>query len=117
MIQIMKMDVRLQNAEDYYQFIKRIRGDEKVFQEMVGYLKANYKLVKRTAKEDLEEIEGKFEHNSKKKVPLAKKEALMVRSRVESDQQSIERGGTASASHSSLRERSVQRSPWRLESN
>ena len=59
MIQIMKMDVRLQNAEDHYQFIKRIRGDEKVFKEMVKYLKTNYKLVTRTAKADMDEIEGK----------------------------------------------------------
>lgn len=67
MIQIMKMDVRLQNAEDYYQFIKRIRGDEKVFQEMVRYLKANYSLVERSAKEDIEQIErnGNAQHKKK----------------------------------------------------
>ena len=67
MIQVMKMDVRLQNAEDYYQFIKCIRGDEKVFQEMVKYLKANYRLVTRAAKEDIEEIEGKNSHHHKEK--------------------------------------------------
>jgi hypothetical protein len=61
----MKMDVRLQNAEDYYQFIKHIRGDEKVFHEMVGYLKANYRLVRRTANEDIDKIEGKDTHKEK----------------------------------------------------
>ena len=51
----------------YQQFIKRIRGDEKVFQEMVRYLKTNYTLVARSAKEDVEEIEGKGELSHKQR--------------------------------------------------
>ena len=85
MIQVMKMDVRLQNAEDYYQFIKRIRGDEKVFQEMVRYLKTNYTLVARSAKEDVEEIEGKGELRHKQRASQVSGEAQRARSRMRSD--------------------------------
>ena len=87
MIQIMKMDVRLQNAEDYYQFIKRIRGDEKVFKEMVKYLKTNYKLVTRTAKADMDEIEGKTKGKlrHKQRASQVSGEAQGARSRMRSD--------------------------------
>ena len=52
---------------------------------MVRYLKTNYKLVARTAKEGIEEIVGKTKLDHNKRALRVSREAQRARSRVKSD--------------------------------
>ena len=45
MMNIMTMDKQIQNLEDNYRIVRKIRDDEKMFNEMLSYLKRNFVLI------------------------------------------------------------------------
>lgn len=45
MLNIMTMDRQIQNLEDNYRLVRKIRDDDKVFNEIIQYLRKNFVLI------------------------------------------------------------------------
>jgi hypothetical protein len=45
MLNIMTMDRQIQNLEDNYRLVRKIRDDDKVFNEIIHYLRKNFVLI------------------------------------------------------------------------
>jgi hypothetical protein len=45
MLNIMTMDRQIQNLEDNYRLVRKIRDDDKVFNEVIEYLRKNFVLI------------------------------------------------------------------------
>lgn len=56
LMNIMMMDRQLQKLEENYKTIRRIRDDEKVFSEMIQYLRRNFVLISKESNDEIKRI-------------------------------------------------------------